>query len=217
MSFLSLKSEGGSLRRAAPNRAAPLQPNDGTTYTSVSRRPPSRRSQRAVPGLYKGAAILGGFVPFPPVLAVLYVCTGHGILRHSARFMAASLASSARAAATGGAIISLPLALLLYLLLFPTKTPDPDDFFDDEEEDPGSWVLYATYTLCGALLLTLGTISVALGTVCLSDSNMLSTSRAAEAGIVGGVVLCGGLAILAGFCTLTYWFWLRPKDGTTGD
>jgi hypothetical protein len=90
-----------------------------------------------------------GFLPIPPIVSVIYVACGHGVLRaaHSAHYVAVPLISSVRAAAAGGAILSLPLAVLLYLLLFPTKPPDPEDFFEDEEDTRELWWMYSTYAV----------------------------------------------------------------------
>jgi hypothetical protein len=114
----------------------------------------------------------------------------------------------------GGSILALPLAVLLYLLLFPTKPPDPDDFFDDDE-DSTQWATYGTYAVCAALILTLGSISGALGTVCLSPSLMLTAAEAAAAGIVGAIIICAGLACVALFACLIWLDYFRPKSTTT--
>ncbi|KAJ7445744.1 hypothetical protein B0H11DRAFT_399030 [Mycena galericulata] len=208
----SAKSETGFLA----TRNAPLRPNDNDFI--LGRRPPSRRSQRSVPSPLKAAAILVGFLPIPPILALIYLACGHAILRaaHSVHFRAVPLISSVRAAAAGGAILALPLAVLLYLLLFPTRPPDPEDFFDDDE-DTGEIMTYGSYAVCAVLLLTLGTITGALGTVCLPADNLLSAAQAAEAGIVGGVVLCGAAAMVALTAFFFWWDCCRPNRGTPAE
>jgi len=216
MSYLSAsaKSDSGFFPQPTLAHNAPLRQNDNdNTVYAPGRRPPSRRSQRGVPSPFKAAAILFAFIPIPPTLSVIYLACGHAILRatHSAHYAAVPLMSSARAAAAGGAILALPLAVLLYLLLFPTKPPDPEDFFDDEDDSGESLLVHGAYALCAVLLLTLGAIAGALGTVCLPADNMLSAAQAAEAGIVGGVVLCAGLAML-GFMTFIFWWVRRPKN-----
>lgn len=152
----SPKSESGFLPVPGLAQNAPLRSNfdhgstvnvagAGTAAPSV-RRPPSRRSQRGVPSPVKAVGILAAFLPIPPVLSVIYLACGHVVLRaaHPLHYGAVPLISSVRAGAVGGAILALPLAVLLYLLLFPTKPPDPEDFFDDEE-DSGGLALMTTY------------------------------------------------------------------------
>ncbi|KAJ7756869.1 hypothetical protein DFH07DRAFT_959005 [Mycena maculata] len=210
MSFLSssAKSESGFF---APSHT-PLHPHNSDMNTAGERRPASRRSQRAIPSPFKAAAILAAFLPIPPILSIIYLVCGHAILRaaHSSHYNVVPLMSSVRAAAAGGAILALPLAVLLYLLLFPTKPPNPEDFFDDDE-DTGELLTYGTYVACAALALTLGAISGALGTVCLPASSMISAGQAAAAGIVGGAVLWGGLAIVAGMSFLVWLDHCQPK------
>jgi len=197
-----------SLAHNAPLPNTPLRPNDNDTaaYTPA-RRPPSRRSQRAVPSPLKAAAILLAFLPIPPTLSVIYIACGHVVLRaaHQARYGAVPLISSVRAAAAGGAILALPLAVLLYLLFFPTKPPDPEDFFDDDEDTGETLTRYKTYAACAVLLLVLGAISGALGTVCLPDDLMLTAAEAAEAGVLGGAIICGTLASVALMTSIFWW------------
>jgi len=214
----SPKSETGFFGASSLAHNAPLRPtnNDTAVYTP-QRRPPSRRSQRDVPSPIKAAAILLAFLPIPPALSIIYIACGHVVLRAArpgdpAHFGAVPLISSVRAAAAGGAILALPLAILLYLLLFPTRPPDPEDFFDDEE-DGNTLSTYGAYGACAVLLFVLGAISGALGTVCLPDNLMLSAAEAAEAGIVGGAIVCGGLAVLALVAGIVWWDFFRPKPG----
>ncbi|KAJ6618333.1 hypothetical protein B0H10DRAFT_2189601 [Mycena sp. CBHHK59/15] len=181
-------------------------------YTPMLR-PPPRRSQRALPSPLRGALTLLAFLPLPPTLAVVHLATGHAVLRVApashARFVAVPLVSSVRAAAAGGAVLTLPLVVLYYLLFFPTRPPAAEDFFDDDDADT-MWQ-WAAYVVCGALALCLGAIAGALGTVCLPDSLMLSAAQAAEAGIVGGVIVCGALAVLALFTFLVLWDCARAR------
>jgi len=121
------------------------------------------------------------------------------------------LISSIHAAAAGGAILALPLAVLLYLLLFPTKPPDPEDFFDDDEDTGETLTRYGTYAACAVLLLVLGAISGALGTVCLPDDLMLSAAEAAEAGVLGGAIICGALASVALMTSIFWWDFFRSR------
>jgi len=215
----SPKSESGFFGTSTLAQNAPLRSNfdNDTVPGSVGRRSPSRRSQRGVPSPVKAAVILGAFLPIPPVLSIIYIACGHVVLRaaHPAHYGAVPLISSVRAAAVGGVILALPLAVLLYLLLFPTKPPDPEDFFEDEEDTGELLWTYGAYALCATLVLSLGAISGALGTVCLPSSIMLSASEAAAAGIVGATILCGGLAVVAAFAFLVWWDYFRPKSTTT--
>ncbi|KAJ6488625.1 hypothetical protein C8R47DRAFT_1126326 [Mycena vitilis] len=193
--------------------AAPLRSNFDNHSSPSVRRPPSRRSQRAVPSPVKAVAILAAFLPIPPVLSIIYLACGHVVLRaaHPARYGAVPLISSVRAAAVGAVILSLPLAVLLYLLLFPTQQPNPEDFFEDEEETGESFQTYGAYALCAALLIALGAICGALGTVCLPESIMLSAAEAASAGIVGAAITLGGVAMLAMVAFAVWWDFFRPK------
>ncbi|KAJ6500460.1 hypothetical protein C8R45DRAFT_977768 [Mycena sanguinolenta] len=201
--------------------AAPALPAASTPFSAdpAARRPSSRRSrrsQRSIPTPVRAAAGLAAFLPLPPLISVLYLACGHSILRsaHPTRY-GAPIISSVRAGAAGGAILALPLAVLGYLLLFPTKPPDPDDFFDDDDEGEGVWDavgVYATYAFCAVLVLTLGAISGALGIVCL-PSSLLSAAEAAAAGIVGAVVLLSALTLVAG-CGFLLWCLLWRRHPT---
>ncbi|KAJ7090249.1 hypothetical protein B0H15DRAFT_254939 [Mycena belliarum] len=208
------KSESALFVPAVPLvHDAPLSPS--AAYTPA-RRPPSRRSQRAVPSPVKGAAILCGFLPLPPTLAVIYIACGHVVLRaaHPAHYDTVPLVSSARAAAVGGAILTLPLAVLLYILLFPTKPPEPEDFFDDDDDGGEQPWTYVAYAACAVLLLVLGAIAGALGTVCLPESIRLSAAQAARAGIVGGAIICAGFALLAALVFVFWWDCCRRNPAT---
>ncbi|KAJ7771748.1 hypothetical protein B0H16DRAFT_1514591 [Mycena metata] len=218
MSYISATSASRSVPKSGsppPPQAALQSGFDNNSSVLLGRRPPSRRSQRSVPSPLKGTAILAAFLPLPTLVSVLYLAIGHVVLRaaHPSLYAPVPLISSVRAAAVGGAILALPLAVLLYLLLFPTKPPDPEDFFDDDEGAVGQvLVVYGTYALCGALALTIGAIAAALGTVCLPASLMLTAAEAATAGVVGGAILCSGLGLAAG---LAYFLWRQPKSPTT--
>jgi len=167
-----------------------------------------------VPSPVKAAALLAAFLPIPPVLAIIYTACGHSVLRVASpkHFGAVPLISSVRAAATGGAILALPLAVLLYLLFFPTKAPDPDDFFEDDDELGEPMSVYVSYGLSAVLALTLGAVSGALGTVCLPDDLMLSSGQAAEAGILGGAIVDAGLATVAFTAFAVWWDLFRVAD-----
>lgn len=217
MSYLSSisasKSENGLPVPSTHAQTVPLNPNNDPAAAQRPSSRRSRRSQRAVPSPVKAAALLAAFLPIPPVLAIIYTACGHSVLRVAIpkHFGSVPLISSIRAAATGGAILTLPLAVLLYLLFFPTKAPDPDDFFEDEElGEPMS--VYASYGLSAVLALTLGAVSGALGTVCLPDNLMLSSGQAVEAGILGGAIVDAGLAAIAFTAFAVWWDLFRPQS-----
>ncbi|KAK7023916.1 hypothetical protein R3P38DRAFT_2954897 [Favolaschia claudopus] len=214
------KTESGFTGPASLSQNAPFRSNfdhASSVTSSARRRPPSRRSQRAIPSPLKASGLLAGFLPIPPVLSVIYLACGHAALRaaHPAHYGHVPLTSSVRAGAVGGAVLAVPLALFLYILLFPTKPPDPEDFFDDDEDTVWPLVLnYGTYAICAILTLLLGSISGALGTVCLPSNIMLSAAEAAAAGIVGASIICGGLAMVAVFAFVIWLDFLRPKSAT---
>ncbi|KAJ7168169.1 hypothetical protein C8R43DRAFT_983288 [Mycena crocata] len=220
MSYLSTDGASKASPKSESDFIAPMSALAHTTRpdndSRAGRRPPSRRSQRGVPGPLKGASILTAFLPIPPVLSIIYLASGHAVLRatHSAHFDSVPLISSVRAAAAGGAILSIPLAALLYLLLFPTKPPDPEDFFDDNDDTGEPLATYGTYALGAVLMLILGAIAGALGTVCLPANIMLSAGEAAEAGIVGGAIVCGGFTTAAFIVFMVWWDFYRPKRRT---
>lgn len=196
-------------------RVQPL-PADAPTH----RRPTSRRSQLRITTPLKSVLIIAIYLPIPTSLSLVSMAAGHGILRSSlpnSRFSSISIVPSIRAGAVGGAILTLPLALLLYLLLFPTKSePDPEDFFDDEDGDGGIRGLwqtsYGAYVVCALIALCLGGAAGALGTECLPEGDgMLSSSDAAKAGLVGGVVLCASMALLV-FASVAVWTRTRKRS-----
>jgi len=170
------------------------------------RRPSSRRSQLRTLTPLKSTLLIAVFLPIPTLLSLVSMAAGHGILRSShsnSRFTTVPIISSARAGAAGGAILTVPLALLLYVLPFPSQSePDPEDFFDDNDGNGGIYDLWLTwngaYVLCALICLCLGGAAGPLGVECLSDGiDLLSSDDAAKAGLVGGVVICTGLSLLA--------------------
>jgi len=192
-----------------------------TRPTNVSRRN-SRFYDSPIPApLHQRPAVLFVlFLPLPPLLSLLYLLTGHAILRRTnpspTSIFNVPLLASVETGATGGIILSIPLALLFFILLVPsTPPPAPEDFFEDDSSSMLSrarWTHYAKLTLCALLVVCIGAIAGPLGVTCLSGASasqfvqgkkMLSTSAAAEAGIVGGAVLvCGLLALCVGGLTI---------------
>jgi hypothetical protein len=132
--------------------------------------------------------------------------------------------SSVEAGATGGVILSLPLALLLYVLLFPKKPPtSPEDFFEDDDSITGKqawWLRFTGYTICVILIFAIGGVAGPLGVVCLSsgklnifveEKKMLNANAAAAAGFLGGAIMSFGTFAI-GVGGLFFWtLWIRQR------
>ncbi|KAF8183615.1 hypothetical protein BJ912DRAFT_853478 [Pholiota molesta] len=160
------------------------------------------------------------FLPVPPLLSMIYIVTGHAILRASRSspnsIYLSPIVASLEAGATGGVILCLPLALLLYLLVYPNKARDsPEDFFEDDNsaiEMQEKWLRYIGYAVAAFFFIAIGGIAGPLGVTCLSsgsldefvgDKRLLSTSAAAAAGFVGGLTLVFGtlsIGVLSAVC-----------------
>jgi hypothetical protein len=157
--------------------------------------------------------------------------TGHAVLRaiqsSPNSIFRAPLLSSIETGATGGVILSLPLALLLYLL-FPMKQPPaPEDFFEDDNSSilgQRRWLRYLAYIVSALLVLCVGGIAGPLGVTCLSggaldmfigDKKMLSTGAAASAGFLGGVLLAFGSLALCILGIVVWSFWMRNREPPT--
>ncbi|KAF8953690.1 hypothetical protein BDZ97DRAFT_591177 [Flammula alnicola] len=198
----------------------PPRPSRRTRTPSI-RPPPIPLRQRPV-------VLFLLFLPIPPLLSLIYMVVGHAILRGSQSspnsIYLSPLLSSVEAGATGGVILSLPLALLLYLLLFPNKpSAAPEDFFEDDTSSivgQEKWLLYAGYTVCAFLLLCIGGIAGPLGVTCLSNGTlamfvgnkrMLSASAAAAAGFVGGAIVAFGTLAISVLVTVGWTFWMRQQ------
>ena len=166
-------------------------------------------------------------LPIPPLLSLLYLTAGHVILSQIYKSSSSSIyhipiLSSIEVGATGGLIFSLPVAFILYLLLFYNKKPVPDDFFDDDSviTGPTRCMTYVGYFVCVFFFVGIGGIAGPLGVACLSSGNsntlvipteILSMGAATVAGFLGGVVLSAG-GLLLGILTLLVWsFWIRQK------
>jgi len=168
------------------------------------------------------------FLPVPPLLSLVYLVTGHAIFRQThaspTSIFRAPFLSSIEAGATGGVILSLPIALLLYLLLYPTR-PDtaPEDFFEDDSSsviNQARWIRYTGYTVAALLAICIGGIAGPLGVTCLSsgaadsfvgNKRLLSTGAAASAGFVGGVLLFVGCLSIGVIVLLVWSLWLRKR------
>lgn len=154
---------------------------------------------------------------------------GHAVLRHAHPppdiTWQAAISSSIEAGATGGVILALPIALLLYILIFPNphSSVSPEDFFEDD--DAGATGLERLYKYFGyvvgvSLAVCMGAIAGPLGVTCLSPSlkqgqgtatAMLSTGSAALAGFVGGVLLSGCILGFSAIGFMAWAAWLRNK------
>ena len=163
----------------------------------------------------------------PPLLSLLYLTAGHVILSQIHKSSSSSIyhipiLSSIEVGATGGVIFSLPIAFILYLLIFYNKKPVPEDFFEDDSITTGSTrcTTYVGYLACALFFVGIGGIAGPLGVTCLSSGHsnalvvtkkMLSTGAAAAAGFLGGVVLSVGGLILGILTALVWSFWMRRK------
>lgn len=197
------------------NAISRLQPQ------SLPHRAPSRHDHRSLPFL--SPIFLLMFIPIPPLLSLLYLTTGHAILRqnHQSSIYHEPILLSIEAGATGGAILSLPITILLYLFMFSTRNSSsvPDDFFEDDDSTTTSsahWLRYAGYVVCVIFLVGIGGVAGPLGVTCLSThstptSKMLSTGAAALAGLLGGVILSVGILLLGLLTTLIWSFWVRQN------
>ena len=173
------------------------------------------------------------FLPIPPLLALIYLAVGHAILRvthsHTDSVFHAPILSSVEAGATGGVILSLPLALLLFILLSPNAPPSNsrDDFFEDDDStmDIQSRLLrYTGYAVCVIFSFAIGGVAGPLGVTCLSsgtldafvdNKKMLSTGAAAAAGFLGGVILSFGTLAVVVATFFSWTFWMRHTRSST--
>ena len=166
-------------------------------------------------------------LPIPPLLSLLYLTAGHAILSQIYKSSSSSIyhipiLSSMEVGATGGLIFSLPVAFILYLLLFYNQKPVPDDFFDDDSviTGPTRCMTYVGYLVCVFFFVGIGGIAGPLGVACLSSGNsntlvipteILSMGAATVAGFLGGVVLSVGGLLLGILAILVWSFWIRRK------
>ncbi|KAG5651116.1 hypothetical protein H0H81_009803 [Sphagnurus paluster] len=218
-----------------PGPATPTSPHPPPTPVP----PPPRRTIKA---LLRPVLFFLFFLPLPPLLCVLYLALGHAILLrasesspHTHAAWTAPILSSANAGAVGGAVLALPLFLLLSLLLLllsPTRHNTAhgppraahEDFFDDDTSSHRAraqriWSL-RTAAACACILLGMGAAAGPLGVACLKGAIsmsmlMLSPGRAAAAGVVGALVLW--TCVLAGvFFAVGVWFSWRQWARVVG-
>jgi hypothetical protein len=159
------------------------------------------------------------YLPLPPLLSMIYMVCGHAILRQTqaspTSIYSAPIITSLEAGATGGIIVAIPLAIILYFfLLFPTRpSTAPADFFEDDTSSTSArrrWMHYLGVCVSVLFAICIGGLSGPLGVACLSHGalgsfvesrRILSPSSAAAAGLLGGGVIGGGLFILcSGWC-----------------
>jgi hypothetical protein len=173
------------------------------------------------------------FLPIPPLLSLIYIAVGHAILRvaypHLDSVYRAPILSSVEAGATGGVILSLPLALLLFILLSPNAPPSTprDDFFEDDDsikDMQARWLQYTGYAVCVIFAFAVGGVAGPLGVTCLSsgtldafvdNKKMLSPGAAAAAGFLGGVVLSFGTLVTLVAVFFSWTFWMRRTKLST--
>jgi len=123
------------------------------------------------------------------------------------------LAASAEAAAIGGIILAIPVALLLYVLLSTGQTT-AEDFFEDESQhfDLGlgekNIRRFVGFFVLAVMVMCMGGMAAPLGVTCLVQVNLkrkvLTASKAAMSGMVGGVVLVS-ILIFLGFLGCFGW------------
>ncbi|KAK7047794.1 hypothetical protein VNI00_006122 [Paramarasmius palmivorus] len=232
MSSPSINPNSG--RSQGPNRSQQPQNRPRSFVLRRSHTPVSFSTRHDGESFLRSTVIpLSFFVPVPPLLSLLYLITGHGILRSSSDNTSAvnmaPLIDSVKVGVTGGAILSLPLTIVIYLLLFPTQTPSdsneepPLDFFDDDDSHHNGVSSFLSYLssffhskwrdtlgFIGVMIIMVfvGTIAGPLGATCLSTS--LNASLAAKAGTIGGLVLS---PVIVGASVVSVVFWRMQKLG----
>ncbi|KAJ3854340.1 hypothetical protein EV368DRAFT_80686 [Lentinula lateritia] len=149
------------------------------------------------------------------LLSVIHIVVGHAILEAAqpSSYRIASLSSSAKAGAVGGAVITLPVVFLLHfiqcLCIERSDSSGPDDFFDDDS-DTGNRVLWRRMFACVVIILMsvfIGVITGPIGVSVLEAATsilMLSVAQSAAAGVIGGLI---SLPLVIAF--LLYWMTSR--------
>ncbi|KAK0200239.1 hypothetical protein DFS33DRAFT_136092 [Desarmillaria ectypa] len=147
------------------------------------------------------------FLPLPPLFSTVYAALGRAILGGHV-----PVRSFAEAGATGGAILALPLALAIWILLAPEKQSPREDFFDDDEPQTW-WTRWGKFVPCGFMLVLVGVAACPLGAVCITEANSrgLKAGKAALAALVGGVVFCSGLVVILALAVLSYRQYARRR------
>ncbi|KAF9476153.1 hypothetical protein BDN70DRAFT_882799 [Pholiota conissans] len=236
-SFPQPPRQTGHLQQNASEISTEKRPDPGIGFQySLPQRTQTRslaRTQSIIPPVTLSPLfILLLFLPVPPLLSIIYIVAGHAILRASNSspnsIYLSPIVASLEAGATGGVILSLPIAFLLYLLIYPNKPRDsPEDFFEDDNsrvETQEKWLRYTGYAVAAFLILAIGGIAGPLGVTCLStgsldefvgNKRLLSTSAAAAAGFVGGVVLVFGSLVMGILAISSRTMWVRSKRSSS--
>jgi len=189
--------------------AMPINSSQNPSNNDIlpERRPPTRISYRGRPVRSwiaenrKQSLFIAS--PFPITLSIVYIVVGHAILRAAqssqsqSSYELAPLSSSAKAGAVGGAILTLPIMLLLYVVqrmcMGPSNTSGPDDFFDDESDagDQVLWRRILAYALLDITAVFVGTVAGPIGVSILkssSSSSTLSAAQGAASATIGGML-----------------------------
>lgn len=213
---------------SSPNASDSEKPLTHARQPQPQPQAPSRHPMLPLPfQLHPGVSLLL-FIPIPPILSLLYMAAGHAMLRLTQKSSSSSIyhspiLSSVEVGATGGLILSFPVALLLYLLIFVNKPPAvPEDFFEDDDGSATTglsrWIMYLSYLTCVFFFIGIGGVAGPLGVTCLSrgvshefvvTKKMLSTGAATAAGFLGGIVLSVGILLFGVLIILVWLFWMR--------
>ncbi|KAF5319179.1 hypothetical protein D9619_008766 [Psilocybe cf. subviscida] len=165
------------------------------------------------------------YLPLPPLLSMIYMVCGHAILRQAspASIYNAPITTSLEAGATGGIIIAIPFAIIIYfLLLFPTRpSTAPEDFFEDDTSSTVArqrWMHNLGICVSALFAICVGGLSGPLGVVCLSHGSLgtfveaqriLSPSSAVAAGFLGGGVVGLGIFFLCTSLCIVRKLWME--------
>ncbi|KAJ3933823.1 MAG: hypothetical protein NXY57DRAFT_997239 [Lentinula lateritia] len=133
------------------------------------------------------------------LLSVIHIVVGHAIFQAAqpSSYRIASLSSSAKAGAIGGAVITLPVVFLLHfiqcLCIERSDSSGPDDFFDDDS-DTGNRILWRrmfAYVVIILMTVFMGVVTGPIGVSVLKATTsipMLSVAQSAAASVIGGLI-----------------------------
>ncbi|KAF8907084.1 hypothetical protein CPB84DRAFT_1769457 [Gymnopilus junonius] len=232
----------GAMPYAIPETSATTHTQQTTTEFSTTREKPpdspgvghqyhQHTPSRAppLPLHLRPLVLLLLFLPLPPLLSFMYLVTGHAFLRaiemSPTSIYRTPLLASLEAGATGGVILALPIAFLLYLFLLSARPSSaPEDFFDDDNSSilaRAAWVRYTGYIVSAVLFICIGGAAGPLGVTCLSSGDldafvahkrMLSADAAAAAGLIGGVLVALGILAMCVVGAGVWTIWIRQKE-----